>query len=620
MNETSSWKEKLALKFGDAGLLRVLLFNVWFRWALLFVILATLVMFVGLLKIWTTSPPDFAPVIKVSWLDLIQARSMKKTALEYAKAGKHEEAAYAWQVAIANNAADPDLIRGSLEHLLQSEGLRPKAMGQAVGITFWLLRLSATNSVDVDLAAQVYDKYNLAEYQYVLLKSRETQLSATQKSFYLKAHFLLGKMDDFGKKWPELSAAVTNDPELALYRAAYEAGWGPPETLTEGKARLEGALENSPQRALANRLQLMLSTRLVQPDTYREALHRLQSWHQDRVLDHIGYWQLLLAVGRRAEARQLAENYPNPPALPWEVVSLARVYIGLGMEEYAQKFLARYAPEFAKSAAAWSTAIWAMYANLLIEMRRWDELKQIALQIRLIESLQLSMTAYSYYLEGRALYSMNQHMIATQVLKKAAAAEFQDPRIGLEAAVGMLRMNHAEIALQILTPLEKEMEKESSYWQTVFEAGYALKSPSALLRAATKCYEFHPENQIFQNNYAAALLISRQNPELASRLTFSLLSKNPNSIAANVNHSFALTMNGRQDEAEALLRKVNPVFMKDVEISMYYLNWFEVHLLKKQYELAAKDLSRINTNHLFSNQLEWLNQKQKELPSIEAAK
>ena len=82
---------------------------------------------------WTVSPPGFKPVLKVSGLDLVQAWSLKRSALKAAAAGKDDDAAYAWQAAIANDAADPDLFRGSLRHLLNTRRVSQKSIGTAVG-------------------------------------------------------------------------------------------------------------------------------------------------------------------------------------------------------------------------------------------------------------------------------------------------------------------------------------------------------------------------------------------------------------------------------------------------------------------------------------------------------
>src|SRR5437764_521365 len=110
-------KEKLGQKLENFPLLRQLVFEFWFRLVFLAFLLGAVFLALFLPKMWTVSPPGFKPVIKVSGLDLVQAWSLKRSALKAAAAGKNEDAAYAWQAAIANDAADPDLYRGSLRHL-----------------------------------------------------------------------------------------------------------------------------------------------------------------------------------------------------------------------------------------------------------------------------------------------------------------------------------------------------------------------------------------------------------------------------------------------------------------------------------------------------------------------
>src|SRR5437763_1849751 len=112
-------KEELGAKLLDYPLLRQLVFERWFRLA--FGLFVLVFVFLGLFlpKMWKTSKPGFVPVIKVSGLDLVQAWSLKRTAVKASAAGRFEEANLAWQGALANNRADPDLVRGALRNLLK---------------------------------------------------------------------------------------------------------------------------------------------------------------------------------------------------------------------------------------------------------------------------------------------------------------------------------------------------------------------------------------------------------------------------------------------------------------------------------------------------------------------
>src|SRR5262249_53874179 len=141
-------------------LLRQLLFERWFRLA--FAACALIFVFFALFlpKIWKTTPTGFRPIVKVSGLDLVQAWSLKRTALKAEQAGQFDEANYAWQAALANNPANKDLVRGSLNCVLRDPHRREHAL-QALGYAYWLLKLTGTNDLaDLQLAGRVFEEAN----------------------------------------------------------------------------------------------------------------------------------------------------------------------------------------------------------------------------------------------------------------------------------------------------------------------------------------------------------------------------------------------------------------------------------------------------------------------------
>ncbi len=236
-------KEQLASKLLEYPLLRLLLFERWFRVA--FAGLALLLVFLALFlpKIWRASDPDFRPVIKVSGLDLMQAWSLRRTAEKALAAGNFDEASYAWQSALANNRADPDLVRGALRTILK-DPKRAQRSNQAAQEAFWLLKLTGTNIADLELASQVLAEFNFYEAILPLIEPRRDQLTPSLAAIYLKGLFNQGAMAAFDARWVELVDKVKDNAELVLFRAAYLAGWGPPGTIAEGRQRLNAAVDN----------------------------------------------------------------------------------------------------------------------------------------------------------------------------------------------------------------------------------------------------------------------------------------------------------------------------------------------------------------------------------------
>jgi hypothetical protein len=157
-------KREVAGWLAEYPLLRVLLFETWFRVGFGLFLLIALGGLVALPKIWVTSPDGFLPVVRISVLDRMQAWSLKRTALRNEAAGKFEEANYSWQVAFANNQADASSIRGLLRNLVEHERFIPEARN-AAPLAFWLLRLTETNITDLELAAQVLEQISLRDRQ-----------------------------------------------------------------------------------------------------------------------------------------------------------------------------------------------------------------------------------------------------------------------------------------------------------------------------------------------------------------------------------------------------------------------------------------------------------------------
>src|SRR5262249_30239192 len=282
-------------------LLRQLLYERWFRVAFAGLVLFFIFLSLFLPKIWRTSRHGFIPVIKVSGLDLVQAWSLKRTALKAAAAGDFEEANFAWQAALANNRTDPDLVRGALRNILADPNRRRRT-GPAIQESLWLLRLTQTNLVDLELAAQVLDQFNYYDSVLTLLQPRVQELTPLLAAVYLKSLFSLGRMQAFEAGWKRFHDQVQNDPELPLYRAAFLAGWGPPGTITEGRQTLEAATQDPALRVLAYRLKLALSGREMNAAEYGKTLKQLEDWREDTLIQHAGLWRLLHDTGRSEEA------------------------------------------------------------------------------------------------------------------------------------------------------------------------------------------------------------------------------------------------------------------------------------------------------------------------------
>src|SRR5262249_4465148 len=152
-----------------------------------------------------------------------------------------------------------------------------------------------------------------------------------------------------------------------------------------------------------------------------------------------------------------------------------------------------------------------------------------------------------------------------------------NPGLALEEAGVLVRLGYSSYARELLTKFENDLQDQSQYWSTLFSLANALKDPMLLLKAAEREYKMAPDDVQVANHYAAALLINRQQPELAVKLTLRLLAEFPDSVAARVNHAFALLLNHRPLEAQALLMKIPQSGLNPDQAASLQLGLFQAH-------------------------------------------
>lgn len=596
-----TFKEKLGERLAEYPLLRQLIFEFWFLLIFGVVVVTGLAMALCLPKMWRVSPSGFLPIIRISVLDMAQAWSLRRTAEQATAAGQQDEAEQAWQSAIGNNPADPELYRGALRHLIKFARPTQKHLSKAASQSHFLLRLSNTNSLDLELAAQVYEKFHFQDWVIELLQLSEQKTRPPLDGLYLRALFDAGRVDEFVAVWDQLEEKSRADPRNALYHAAYLAGWSKPVTARPAKALLSAALENPDLKVTAARLQMLVSVREEDAPGYLAALERLSEWHQETVLDKLGYWQLLVTIGRRAEAKDLALAYSDPPASPLETYRLASVFVALGMNDHATEFLAHYTPEF-----RYFAPLWMLYADLLIEAKRWEDLQKVAADIRRQEYLRQSLAGYSYYLEGRANLALNLKAAAGDSFREAAKLPFSNAPLGLAVAGSLNRIGYAAEARAILATIEKNFSTNAVYWNAVALAAHGQRNSEEMLRAAKTAYDLQPDNVNYINNYAAALLFSRQHPEEAVKLTLRLVAANPASTAARLNHCLALILSQRLDEAEQILKPLEIQSLPPAETTSASFARYEIEFRRRQFARAKQAGERIDRQFLLPPQIEWL--------------
>lgn len=602
-------KENLAGILADYPFLRLMLFARWFRIAFVILFLGLTGFALMLPKIWRTSPKGFEPIVRVSLLDFIQCWALKNSALKAEQAGQMEKAIHAWQMAVANNLADPALLRGMLNAVCNAKDVKTYT-GMALGQSIWLLRIANTNMADLELAVRFYEKTHVPDWTVALLESRAEELPPPLLCSYIKALMTSGQSELFARKWQELAAKIPSNPEMDVYRAAYQAGWGPPGGIAEGWQKLSTAQQVGEFAELSHRLQLAICVHLSDLNRFKPSFDALVERKADSPNDHVTYWRMLMVAGRKEEALRQAQAYVNPPSTAMELLNMANAYVLLGLRETAGNLYSQCYRDFANN-----PSVWIAYGNYLVQEKDWQNLTKLLLEMRSVNQTAQFLLGYSYYLEGVAEAGQGRKTFADAAFQKVAEQEIKNPGLALSLARMLMKYGYLAEADHLAVRLKPTMEKEPAYWRVAWEVGELQRSGAKMLEAAQKLYELNPANPAVLNNYAAALITVRQRPDEAVRLTLQFMGRNPNSSGAIINHCLALLQNLRTEEAEALLQKVDRSRIDPAEFTAYDLVRLEIHYNKREFAAASQVAERIDPKNLFAEECQWLEMVKKQFPA-----
>jgi tetratricopeptide (TPR) repeat protein len=605
-------KRSLSSRFRYYPLLKLLVLNPWFRAAFLGVSALAILLLMCLPKIWRTTPADFTPEVKISWLDMIQCWSLKRTALKQAEAGRFGEAAYSWQMAVAQNPGDLDALRGYLDNFAKVVRPEPKLMSATVNLIAWTVRLGQTNAADLDRVAAISEQHRWHDVAGHFLSGAGERLSPEARAAHAKALFVQGKFKEFEAEAGKLEGGSAG---LRLYRLAHRFGWGAKEEAAAARDELVKAMESLEQGPEAARLLLIVAARQGEIALFERALERLALSNQATVNDHVARWVLLASAGRKEEAIRLAQAFTQAPQSSQEMLRLADIHVKLGLRDAAREVLEKFLPMFGSSPEPWR-----YYAAFLEAEQDWVQLRTLALKMRERAVLASSLWAYSYFIEGLADYRLRLHDAAAIAFAKASEAELDSPLTGLSLAQRMAALNFGAPALRILRQLEGRVEENAEFWETYFEAAYSARDEAAVLKAAEQSHKLKPQDAELHNRYAAALLLNRKDPGESIRMTRQLLGAFPNSTSALINHGYALMLNRRLGEARTVLESLATRSMGPGEANAYHLGSFELYFTLEMWDEALRHSAKVNRAPLFPSQLERFEIMRAELPERMASK
>jgi len=573
------------------------------------VLLGVLGVGVSLPKLWRVTPPGFHPQIRVSLLNLVQAWQLRRTAQRCAESGAPEAAASAWQLAVLKNLGDLLTIRQALRPTLGLPEVSPAAFDRIASLPGWLLSLGGTNAQDLALVAQVLHRAGQPEEAYLLLHPRREQLSRNDEVLYLKVLLELEDGPAYAARWERAGAELARDPTLALYHTAYLAGWGPMAVREDARQRLAQALEEGGDRTLITRLQMLDYAQAGDVAAYAEGLERLASSRADRLREHLRYWDLLVQAGRVDQAREVAEQQIIQPRNAGEIIALAEALYRLGLREKGQKLLRFHSQRSPSHLLGTARAIWLERAALLEATADWDGLREMVEELRAMPRAVSEMGGWLDFAEGRADHGLGHVDRAQVAMASAAVKTFPSSEVAFDVGLGLKELGYLEEAQQVLGALEPALRDVPAYWQAVFQIAEGLRQDSVLLlKAAREMRRLRPGDPRWDFSYAAALLLNRLSPAEALGLTRECLERSPDSPEARVNHSLALALNQRWEDAARLLDSIDPLRFDDAGRTIFHACAFEIHLGRGQRERARQDASLVERRHLFPSQVRWCEQ------------
>ncbi len=585
-----------------------------FRLAVVGVFLVFVGLGVLLVPLFKTTDEGVRPVFRVSGLNLIQAWQLKGRAETLTAAGEYAEADYFWRAALIKNPGNYDVAEAAMANAMAPDEQERDFLLGSLMYAQRLLSLTKTNATSVDLVAAFYEKRNMVTLAAELLAPRNDSLTPLQQRVLLKAYFKLRKLREFRDLYAILAPEAKTDPEVILYRAAQQAGWGSVEGSVAALAQLEKAAEGGLHETLATRLLLAVYGQNRQVDEYGDLLMKLREENRDFHFHHAAYWVLLHEAGRPNVARHQAEDYwgnlvRNPVASSMELAVVAKAYDQIGLPDRALDLFESFSDEYAGSAEFWTA-----YGLVLVNEERWEDLKLLALKIRNEAFASREIRAYSYYLEGLAEAGQGRTYNAGRAFDSVLEAEAKlTPDQAIEMAWEVYDIGYPEIASRLVETYRADLERNLKYWEITFASAYKLKRADLILEAAKRMMNLDENNVVSINNYAAALLVTRAKPEEAIMHTLSLYSRAPNTAGFVLNHGLALLQNGRYEEAERLIGRLNAEALRPELVTSLGLALFELYFRTAVPEKAERALLDVNEEHLFPEQLDWLHQAKIEL-------
>ena len=190
----------------------------------------------------------------------------------------------------------------------------------------------------------------------------------------------------------------------------------------------------------------------------------------------------------------------------------------------------------------------------------------------------------------------------------------QDPNLILSSAGLLSRNGFGFQAAKLLKTIEPVRGETAEFWRQMQAAAFTSHDANLLYSACERLYHMSPSEPIVANNYAASLLILREQPAEAVRITLEVKSALPDSLSATVNHAVALCQLGRPNEGLSLIKDADPNQYSAEDRSTLIFALFQCHVGLGNAGEARRLAKQWDRSFLFPPQIDWLNKTLRELP------
>lgn len=556
----------------------------------------------GLPKAWVVTPDGFTPVLRVSLLDMVQARMLSRSARRLEAEGRPSEALIAWTGALGNQPANVGNLRSFVESVLKQEGPERRWLNMGAQQSQWMVALVGTNDLGaVELAGRMCLKAGMTDVAWMYLNTTNRSISMSAARGLAEAAFKTGRLKEFAEAWEIHRNAMEGDPSLGLYRAAYLALAGKPTEQSPNMAILDQATRNPDLKVLALRLRSIVEAERLDVEAFERSFEELRSMRQDELEDHSRAWLMLDAAGRHATAVARATAYAVPPETGERATLLLRTWSILRLESLAASFSRNQLDGFGSDPNTWFLCSQMLAAN-----QDWDEVRSVAARLRKNPFLSRVFAGYSDFLEGLCENATGRVERARDSFRRLLDRMPPEPSLAMDAANTLDRVGFQSEAREVFKRMESNFSTSAQYWFAMGRLAWKQRDHAAMLAAADKAYSLDPESLDNINNLAAALLINRTRPAEAVQLTLQVIQKATYQHASYLNHAFALMRNGRTVEARKILDDLPLSALTNEERTFWRLAAVELEFSEGNFSMVAKHLPDISRDFLYPIQKIWL--------------